>query len=501
MNRKARIITVVAVAVLLCLLSAPFAIPSFENWRARCAWEDYKRQLEAQGEHLDVDAFFPTPVPDAQNFTQSPAYLQMNGPENSFGFSDWANYQTWETGVRRDFYVANEALAIQRGMQPVFDELYATAAKYPYSQASVPFLQKRDREYFSSMTSLVSAMEENTGGSIIYPHWQFRWDVFDARIAAELKLNRSEDAFADLEILFRGQEAFQGTPFNVGSESRMIIMTFVMQPIWEGIAAHEWTPEQLEKIESWLRKINFLADFQQTYRSERAWHNAVWEHMRAIHADRLHVCKAAILPESGYGESTSGTASWMQAARQKFRDFYDTQNEPGTLYLNQLRENRFIQEKVLTLVDPKSQRVDVRRTNEIAAYLENWRDDSHYFESWMVLKCYLFIEMLPVFAWAQTEVNLAMIACEIERYRLAHGALPGELEDLHMPGLPHDLVTGGPLHYHIIGDHYVLYSTGWNGIDEKGRVVKKSDPYIDKESHTEGDWSWSLKPLQITNAP
>ena len=82
--------------------------------------------------------------------------------------------------------------------------------------------------------------------------------------------------------------------------------------------------------------------------------------------------------------------------------------------------------------------------------------------------------MLPVytslaikFAQEQTYVNGGLIACEIERYKLAHGKLPATLEELHMTGLPHDVINGQPLHYRVIGDdNYLLYSVGWNETDE-----------------------------------
>jgi len=100
---------------------------------------------------------------------------------------------------------------------------------------------------------------------------------------------------------------------------------------------------------------------------------------------------------------------------------------------------------------------------------------------------------LPKFTVAQAWVNEAIIACAIERYRLAHGALPATLDELHMAALPHDVVNGEPLRYRVAGDdNYVLYSVGWNGVDDGGKAVKKSNGAIDL---TRGDWVWSLRPF------
>ncbi len=39
-----------------------------EDWRGKRAWENCKRDLEAQGLVLDWDKYIPAPVPDDQNF-------------------------------------------------------------------------------------------------------------------------------------------------------------------------------------------------------------------------------------------------------------------------------------------------------------------------------------------------------------------------------------------------------------------------------------------------
>src|SRR5216117_2712790 len=43
-----------------------------ENWRGHRAWVQYRNQLEARGEQLDLSAFIPKPVPDEQNFASTP---------------------------------------------------------------------------------------------------------------------------------------------------------------------------------------------------------------------------------------------------------------------------------------------------------------------------------------------------------------------------------------------------------------------------------------------
>src|SRR5580700_9736113 len=43
-----------------------------EDIRGKHSWQEYRRDLEAQGEQLDYKAFIPKPVPDDQNFAATP---------------------------------------------------------------------------------------------------------------------------------------------------------------------------------------------------------------------------------------------------------------------------------------------------------------------------------------------------------------------------------------------------------------------------------------------
>jgi hypothetical protein len=84
----------------------------------------------------------------------------------------------------------------------------------------------------------------------------------------------------------------------------------------------------------------------------------------------------------------------------------------------------------------------------------------------------------------QTTANEALIACALERFRLAEGRYPenvGELAPRFLDKLPADMVGGQPLKYRRAQNSFVLYSVGWNEKDENGLVAKDV---------TQGDWVW-----------
>jgi len=109
-------------------------------------------------------------------------------------------------------------------------------------------------------------------------------------------------------------------------------------------------------------------------------------------------------------------------------------------------------------------------------------------------------------AYTQGLIDMAQVAIALERYFQKEKTYPQRLEALvpqYLPKLPHDLITGKPLHYRRLApDRYLLYSVGWNLRDDGG----KPSPGQMVSSLVVGDWVWkcprtmpktlSFQPLQ-----
>ena len=85
-------------------------------------------------------------------------------------------------------------------------------------------------------------------------------------------------------------------------------------------------------------------------------------------------------------------------------------------------------------------------------------------------------------------MNQAIVACALERFRLANRVYPETLEQLVpalLPRIPHDAVSGRPIIYQPPGEaSFILRGVGPNGTDDRKKPV--SD-----------DWLWTYS----TNAP
>jgi hypothetical protein len=103
------------------------------------------------------------------------------------------------------------------------------------------------------------------------------------------------------------------------------------------------------------------------------------------------------------------------------------------------------------------------------------------------------------FVRAQTYLNLAQLACALERYCLIHHQYPERLEDLapqFIRRTPQDFLIGQPLKYRRTPDgRFVLYSVGSDRVDNGGAfpvqvVDELASVRGEGRSHDEGDWVW-----------
>jgi len=171
----------------------------------------------------------------------------------------------------------------------------------------------------------------------------------------------------------------------------------------------------------------------------------------------------------------------------------------GWLDLEKLHYSRIFQQEILPLIDPAARviRPDaVRRAGERvkestsdpwpAAYVRH-----HFFSKLLLPNLTSFVRKT---AFGQTAADCAMLACALERYRLAHGQYPESLDALSpefISRLPHDIINGQALKYRLkSADHYLLYSVGWNQTDDRGvvGVIRASEDFAAEE----GDWVWQL---------
>jgi hypothetical protein len=488
-----------AATILATLIAALYAE---EDWRGKRAWENYKREWEAKGEKFDWQAFVPTSVPDDQNFFTAPIFTNMlNGkivmnpfhsdgspnfwPENNEvgylggeGRTEMTDFKTLQASYRNpgNASLAKEFPVAPQPQTPAADVLFALskfdatveelrqASQRPY--ASVPLNYEDGFNSVSPLLPVLAALKSCT-------------QVLQLRAVAELADGQSVKALDDVKLLLYLNNSLRNSPFLISHLVRFAIVAYTLHPIWEGLVEHKWSDEQLVTLDAELGRLDFLADYELIMRGERAFAIASFENQRR---------SREIISRQENGDLVTNKLTFMPSA-------YFNQNELAFAQMSQ----RWL----LPLVDTNSRIVSpsaLQRANDaVRAEKEHCHFPAYQAQALMVFPA--ISGTLRKLVAIQSSVDLARVACALERYRLAHGDYPATLDELSpqfIAKVPHDIIGGQPsqgsgpasqpLHYRRTDSgQFVLYSVGWNGTDDDGQVVLTKAGLVNRE---EGDWVW-----------
>ena len=483
-----RIAFVLAVLITLAALAL-----GVENYRGRRAWETCKRELTAQGEPLDWPV--PVPVPDDQNFFQTPllaplsqwiidpktggrhvnsnaveqlgrlfADLRPALEESRTGwragrFTDLAAMQT---NLRRPAHSTNAALRA----------LLATPASRP--ETDLLFVLQ---QHTAELEEIRAASRRPYGRfgiqgqdtlNVLLPHLsplRSFGQAFAVKALAELAAGNPDTAAEDALTVLRLARTLRDEPILITTLVEYAIVETGIQPLWEGLARHQWQDHHLTAVQDELGRLNLVDDMARGLRGERIFCLVMLDSWRRRPAD---------LPD----ESGDRSVKWLPG---------------GFVDQNKVQIARLFQELVLPVPDPTNRLVDLRRNDLSRAELDRrfaHRTPYNVLAAMLLPAVFRAVEGA---ATAQSTVNLAQVACALERYRLAEGAYPEDLNALKprfLPSVPRDVVNGEPLIYRRPApDRFVLYSVGLNLKDDGGR------PALGKQGRPmphalEGDWVW-----------
>lgn len=497
-------------AVLAALLALFYAE---ENWRGKHDWEGYKLQLEAKGVELDWHKFVPPPVPDDQNFAMTPflaPLFDFNPRPLLPGQSPWRDAEgrkriinfaaafagtgdIWKgdpfqpggkmTDLEEALFLlqnhtnpdatkqsfatrADAAAAVLTAVEefkPVLDELRA-ASRRPYCRFNMNY-------------------DEDDPMIMLVPHLGLLRRVsrvLQVRASAELALGKTEAAFEDAGLMLYLAETLHHEPLLISHAARLFILRSVHQIIWDGLAEHRWSDQQLREFQARLRKITPLNDLSRPRMAERAAFG-----IKFFEFIRNH--------PSGFRDVLSQMEAnfWTSALMAV---------PAGWLYQEQISCQRLYNEEAFLYSDLQSGQIHPRLVEESSRQLEQKATGSFSsFRHHTIFSIMEFPNLPRLFqksAIAQTGVDQTVLACALERYRAAKGRFPESLIALvpqFIDKVPTDVCNGQPLKYRLEGDgRFILYSVGWNEKDDGGIVaIEKGSQSLD---FNQGDWVWPKYP-------
>jgi len=387
---------------------------------------------------------------------------------------------SWEKNTMSDFKALQKYYrGLTNGKFPVSPQPQTPAAdvllalsKY---DATLSELRQATRLPYSYFPIQHNAAEQSAMSlSYLARYKQSTW-VIQLRALAELQNNQPDKALDDVLLGLRLTETLRSSPLLISHLVRIAMFDIMLQPIYEGLAQHRWSDAQLTDLSAQLNQLDFLEDYQHTMHGELVFNISGTENFRENPLIDINFVK-----------------------RSKWLTFLWSTVPGGFYYQNELAIARLYQFLVFPMTDPKKHLVFPNTTNW-DKYLKESRSFSPYkiFANMMIpaLQRATFR-----FAYSENVKNMALVAIALERYRLAHGEYPENLDSLapqFIDNMPHDIMSGEPLLYRReTNGLFTLYSVGWNQTDDGGKfaLLKKSS-MIDR---FQGDWVWKY-PESITN--
>ncbi len=287
--------------------------------------------------------------------------------------------------------------------------------------------------------------------------------VLDTQAKCHLILGQPEEALRDLTLLKDLCRLVEDPP---GSRSGMLAMllraaltAIDIGTISDGLSSHAWSEPQLAALQDQLKNINFVSDMRQVMLGGPARVSHYYPTVTAFNLGELYF--GGFLWPSNAWTSLKATVVGHLIPR-------------GWVYQNMVQvANGYV--ALADGSDSAGQRVFPKKVDAAGRVPGSHRSPYNYLAREIMPRNSLYGNTARV----QTHVHEALIACALERYRLAHNAYPETLDVLvpqYLAQVPRDIIGGQPLHYRPTADgKFLLYSIGWNESDDGGNPADDAD--------------------------
>lgn len=490
---------------LACLATLIAVFYAEENWRGKLAWEKYKHAQEAKGEALDWQAVIPPPVPDDQNFAMAPFFedsrviweqwkgkagpydtnrlehLQLeicrtvlNDPLYAPRLADWniaPQVTSWLDGSKPDLkawqaYYRKPAIATAHPHEaasefPISEQPQTPAADVILALCkfadTLDILRLAARHPYSRFP-----IDSDNSWELIPPHFyklQSSGSYLHLLSAALLESGQVQPAADNVDLLFYLADSIKTEPYLYSFDIRTeILKSPTLSVIWEGMANHQWSDAQLARFQDKIEAVDLPADCLRALRCERCRQILGLEAAASARMDLPQV--QSLISRYRYEEA-------IKARLERYFRFAPR----GWFDQNKIFSSRLLQDTLNAAIDPKSQRVDLKLAHSFSMRIEQVAPGPYNFCA---------DEIQPPWTWfapeetvrAQTCLNIAAVACALERYWLANGAYPEKLDALvpqFIKTLPNDIRDGEPLKYRRTENgRFILYAVGLDGKDSGG---------------------------------
>jgi len=479
-----------------------------EDWRGSRAWNAYLRDSKITAEEMDFHSFIPKPVPDDENFASIPIVKgwfgtpYRNDPFKSDRFSkappsliqDLKNIETIKSLQPLDLVAWQIGLAKKSTNGPA-----STRNEAGFEQAP-SWRQRAAAEVVAAMQDDETAIQSLRGASgrtqfyypvnysaddpwsTLLPH-DYNIEEIAARLelkaCAELAEGDSAKAFDDVMLTLYLADSLTNEPLVISYLVRARCVHAAVQPIWEGIAQQNWSDSQLQEMERRLLRFNFILELEKPLKTERAFCLLT-----------IDLTKSKGVSYLARTVSTNPTVFGGVLG-----SILDCGIPSGWFSFEKVNYCRSFDILFADTFDPVAGTVSPLRSESNRNAFNQDVSFGGGTPTGIILQhrtvARIFLPTLPKVlfraAIAQTAANEASLACALERYHLANGKYPANLQLLvpeWLPAIPHEVIGGQGYRYRLIPpNRFLLYSIGWDQQDHGG---KPGEFLFSRE----GDWVW-----------
>lgn len=305
------------------------------------------------------------------------------------------------------------------------------------------------------------------------------------RAQCHILLDQPEEALRELELLHDlGRITTRKPLMLVGAMVNVALTGVYVQVVAEGLRLGVWQGPQLAEIQRQLETVNLLEPVVAAFQCERLTQLTAFE--------SGHFGKIMVEIQMAFPPATSELFQRLKLASYRLLDFLPK----GWMYRNMATVGALDQE-YLDATEPGQGLVFPRGIDAAAEHCESVLKE-HREETFIIGIVFpVYTRAWQTTAKTQASVRQAMTACALQRYQMMNGSYPEDLSALapeFIKEVALDPVTGERMQYRRDSrSDFLLYSVGWNGVDEGGKVCYAQGGGADP---VKGDWVWGARQLR-----
>ena len=463
--REHPVIVVLGVFVFVCVCAHYFL-----NWRAERRWQTYAAEARSRGVKLALTDFERPEIPDAENFAALPMMRAI--------FASGAKSPMELPGGRRPG--SADPAKGERFPWEKWQQYFKDAGFIAETTDSPPADVLRALEHYASQFEEWSqwktrprcrfALDLKAGAAMPLPHlslFQHAAVLFSLRMRAHLALGDSTAAYEDFREGFQAYRALVNEPTLINGLVRISALSIMSNGVRDGLNDHTWGEPELRKIDADFATVRVWEDYRQSFSSERGFGNWFCETLKAAAPSK----RGTMLVGLTSGPSSPDALLALIPARF-IRD-------------NQLRYNQYFDEMLARV---NSNGTDFDADGSIPSNPKDLHGFDQYYYFLFHLSAGVYSDVEQRYLLLQTRVDQTRLSIAIERFRVAHRAVPEALAEIvpnFITQLPRDIFTREPMIYRRNDDGgFLLYSVGPNRRDDGGAVK----PRLSEQNQL--DWMW-----------